>query len=55
MDADAMLEVVLQLRERYPDDDDFTAAMGRLAHELEAEQGQDAQGGGAPPTPEGES
>lgn len=30
MDPEAVREMAMQLREQYPDDDDFAAAMGRL-------------------------
>lgn len=42
MDAEALARAVLDLRERYPDPDEFEAALRRLADELN---------GGEPPAP----
>jgi thiamine monophosphate synthase len=46
MDEETLLEAALQLREQYPDDEEFAAAMERLQAL--------AQGEGEPPTSESE-
>jgi hypothetical protein len=42
MDEDTLQRVALDLREQYPDDDDFAAAMARLEAELAGSAGPDA-------------